>query len=420
MRTLDRPALRAAGTGKLFSSSFVALSLATACFATAHFFFFPALPLYFERLGGTDAQIGLVFGAASLAALLSRPFIGGFVQRWGAKAIFTVGIALVPLAAGGFMLATVFVGILFTRMLVGLYQAMTSTAGATYVADVAPLGRRGTAIGIYGTATMAGQLVGGPFAIWLLDNGAFRGTEAGLAGLLGRAPHNQNFYSLFALAAMVGAVAVVFTRFMAPVGFGARGEAGWRWRGLFNRQALLPAIVSLCQTVNTISVFSFLPLMARRLDLGNFGLFFTLSALALIVVRFVSGPVSDRYGRVVVILPGMALMLLGAVLLAFTADYLGLYAAAIAWGLGNGAAQPGLQAYVVDRIPPEVRGTAMSTFTLGSDLGLGLGATLLGIVLQLSNFTLTYLTSAAVILVGMVIFALGHARGWTGQVTSDE
>src|SRR6266545_1886052 len=107
MRTLDRPALRAAGTGKLFSSSFVALSLATACFATAHFFFFPALPLYFERLGGTDAQIGLVFGAASIAALVTRPLVGRWVQQWGAKAVFTIGVALTVVVAGSYAFATV-------------------------------------------------------------------------------------------------------------------------------------------------------------------------------------------------------------------------------------------------------------------------------------------------------------------------
>jgi MFS family permease len=287
---------------------------------------------------------------------------------------------------------------------------MTSTAGANYVGDVAPPARRGTAIGIYGTATMAGQLVGGPIALWILESGALHGIEAVLAGRLGRAPYDQNFYTLFAAAAAIGALAVVFTRFMAPVGLHPLKGGFWRWRGLLQRRAILPAAVSLCQTVNTISVFGFLPLMARRLDLGNFGFFFTLSALALIAVRFVSGPISDRYGRPVVIVPGMLAMAAGAFLLAFTIEVWTLYLAAIAWGLGHGAAQPGLQAHVVDRTPAEARGPAMATFTLGADIGLGLGATLLGVVLQLSNFPVMFFTSGAIALIGLAIFAVGHFR----------
>src|SRR5215831_13538056 len=92
----------------------------------------------------------------------------------------------------------------------------------------------------------------------------------------------------------------------------------WNWSGLFNRQALFPASVSLCISVNRISIFAFLPLMARRSDLGNIGYYFTLQALTLMAVRFVSGPISDRYGRSVVVAPGMALMAAGVTLLAYS------------------------------------------------------------------------------------------------------
>jgi predicted MFS family arabinose efflux permease len=108
----------------------------------------------------------------------------------------------------------------------------------------------------------------------------------------------------------------------------------------------------------------------------------------------------------------MALAALGVAVLAYTSHPLPMYLSAVAWGMGNGAAQPALTAYVVDRIPSEVRGTAMSTFTLGNDIGLGIGATALGLILQASNFTVMFLVAAAVGLVGLGVFFVGDRRGW--------
>jgi len=46
---------------------------------------FTPLPIYVERIGGEPAQVGLVMGALALAAIFSRPGVGGWLTSSSAS-----------------------------------------------------------------------------------------------------------------------------------------------------------------------------------------------------------------------------------------------------------------------------------------------------------------------------------------------
>ena len=58
-----------------------------------NFFFFASvntfvlLPLYIQRLGGTEAQIGVVMGMYSAAGIFCQPVVGAWVHRVGRRAL---------------------------------------------------------------------------------------------------------------------------------------------------------------------------------------------------------------------------------------------------------------------------------------------------------------------------------------------
>src|SRR5262249_3654981 len=148
--------------------------------------------------------------------LISRPFVGRLIQRFGPKPIMTTGILLVALASGGYTIATGVLMVLAMRLLSGLYSAMMMTASSTYVADVAPPARRGTAIGLFMSASMLSQVIGGPLALAVLEGSWARPLDQALAALLGRASHELNFHSLFLLSGLTALVGLGCTRFMRP------------------------------------------------------------------------------------------------------------------------------------------------------------------------------------------------------------
>jgi predicted MFS family arabinose efflux permease len=67
---------------------------------------------------------------------------------------------------------------------------------------------------------------------------------------------------------------------------------------------------------------------------------------------------------------------------------------------------PAVMALVVDRSTQHDRGPALATLMGAFDIGVGLSAIGLGIVLEYSNFTVTFLCAAGIALIGGSVFAL--------------
>jgi predicted MFS family arabinose efflux permease len=61
---------------------------------------------------------------------------------------------------------------------------------------------------------------------------------------------------------------------------------------------------------------------------------------------------------------------------------------------------------MVDRVPAEIRGMAMSIAYGSGDLGIGLGAYLLGWVAQIWGYQVMYGAVGVVCLLGVAVFAL--------------
>jgi MFS family permease len=65
------------------------------------------------------------------------------------------------------------------------------------------------------------------------------------------------------------------------------------------------------------------------------------------------------------------------------------------FGLGFGTAQPATIALLIDRVRPEQRGLATSTYFMGFDAGFSIGAILLGVVSQHWGFGVMWQLAAA-------------------------
>jgi MFS family permease len=162
----------------------------------------------------------------------------------------------------------------------------------------------------------------------------------------------------------------------------------------------------MCMTMTFGAVISFLPLFVQAHNLGNPGLYFTVYATIVVASRPIAGRMADRFGRERVIVPGMACLVVAMTLLAFTTTWWGLLWAAALQGLGFGCVHPAVMALVVDRSTQHDRGPALATLMGAFDIGVGLSAIGLGLVLEQTNFTVTYLCAAGIALIGGSVFAL--------------
>ena len=79
---------------KLFSKNFILTSLSTFTLFSSFYFLLITLPIYIQKIGGTESEIGLIIGVFTISAVLLRPFIGKEVDRRGRKIILISGIVI--------------------------------------------------------------------------------------------------------------------------------------------------------------------------------------------------------------------------------------------------------------------------------------------------------------------------------------
>ena len=84
----------------------------------------------------------------------------------------------------------------------------------------------------------------------------------------------------------------------------------------------------------------------------NPGTFFLVYAIALTIVRPISGKLLDKYGEVFIILPALCITILAIVVLTISNGLIGVIIAATLYGIGFGSAQPALQAAMLTIVDP--------------------------------------------------------------------
>lgn len=380
------------GDGRIFTPVFIRLSVTSfLIFATFQGLMAVIAPFMLAH-HMTVAEVGETGAVFILTAVAVRPFVGRELDRRGRLLIFWIGVGIIAVAFGFYPWATVLVTLVVLRILHGVGWGMASTASATLVQDVVPATRRGEATGYYANFNDLAMAFGPFLAVFALSRWGF------------------GAFSEASAAAVLLAMALLW-KLPEPPLRPHRTETG----RLIFPSARLPAMIQLLMNLNFGAVMTFLPVIAVRRHLmfrvagvDAYGYFYVAYALTLLLARGWLGRLSDRYGRVSVITPGLALLTLSGVLLAWLHSFPWLLVFALVFGLGFGAAQPSVLAWTMERTPPEFRGAASGTYFAAFDLGIGLAALGFGPLAAAASFRAVMLiASGATVAAGLLTATLG-------------
>jgi MFS family permease len=381
------------GSERVFSRDFAFATTANLFTALGQQMLLATLPVYVIQMGGTNAQAGLITATAAITALIVRPFAGWLSDAWGRRPVVLLGCASYIAASAMYLLATTVAMLGLGRVAHGFALSNYTTGANTYIADLAPPRRRAEAIGLFAATADLGMITGPAVGFFI-------------AGLLG-------FHQLFYFSGFMAVLCLVCSLFarerrIRP----AARRTKWSFRtGLIAIDALPLAWMAFCLGLGMGPVNTFLSIFATARGLTNPGLFFSTQAVALLVTRTFAGRVADRYGRNVVIVPGLIAGALGILLLPFATTLPAFLVSAVLWGMGFGCAQPASMALLVDNVPGEERGLALSTYFMGFDVGIGLGAVALGVVSQTLGWEVMWPISAVCVLLGLLGLKRRPSRG---------
>ena len=352
--------------------------------AVAFYFMVPILPLFLsDNFSATEGQVGLVLSFYTIAALLIRPFAGYAVDTIGRYGIYVGSLLLFTLTFFGYPLATSILFVLILRFVHGLTWGSMSSAGSTIAVDLVPQKRRGEGIGIFGLSMTIAMAIGPLIAILITGDGGY----------------NRLFFSAAAFS-FLGLMLSLFVKVPKI----KKQKNKFSFSSLIEKKALPVSLNMFFITIPYGGIISFIALYGRSINIESSGVFFLLLALGIAVSRIVSGKSFDRVGPKKISLLGLSLLVIGLFVLAFYKNEIGYHLAALVLGFGFGILMATFQAIANHNVAAEKRGAANSTYLTFFDLGIGFGMLLVGYLIQVLDYSGTFLLCAGIEFLALFVF----------------
>lgn len=317
------------------------------------------VPLLAEREFGLERSIavGAFVMSFGIAKAITNLFAGSLADRFGRKGVLLIGWLLglpVPILL---IIAPSWNWVIAANLLLGVNQALTWSMTVNMMVDLVPAQRRGVAAGVnefmgYLGVSLLAFLTGLVASSYGLRPAPFYlGVIVAVLGLLISLTVKETHKPMIAL------------RFRWVKGVG------------------LPSLLGLMTNLKDGLVWLSLPLLlsARGFSPAEIGSVAGFYPLIWASGQLVFGPLSDRVGRQVFILGGVALQGVGLIVMVMSSQLTLALLAAFLLGLGTSMAYPTLIAQIADRAPLQQRASALGLYRFFRDGGYVLGAGLVSL-----------------------------------------
>jgi len=344
------------------------------------------LPVHLKTLGVTERTIGYVMGTGGFAGLCVLPFLGSLLDRVGRRHFITAGALTMALASYAYIVVPGTSPLIYLlRILQGASFTSAFVTASTLAVELAPLERRGEALGIFGISTL---------------------TTHAVAPALGEiVARRLGFAALFAIAGTLGLCAAALTlriRVAADVVRPAARSA--RARRLPHGTTLwLGAATMVACGLGFGAVLTFVPTFVHTIALERVAPFFISYTAAAVGVRLVLGGLSDRVGRRRVLLPSIVSLAVSVLVLGRVHTITEIVLVGLLFGAGQGMVYPTANALMVDLSGPENLGRVQTLFSGSFSVGVAASAFIFGGVIERFGYSVMFTTAAACIAVGGVL-----------------
>jgi MFS family permease len=389
---------------RLYTYKFWLLCSSSFLFFASFNLIIPELPDYLTSLGG-GAHKGLIIPMFTLTAAISRPFSGRLTDTVGRIPVMIYGVIVCIVAGLLYPVMVTIAGFFFLRLLHGMSTGFKPTATSAYVGDIAPVSRRGEAMGIMGMFGSLG-MAAGPAIGSLVAH---------------RFGYDIMFYasSVFALLSIL--VVIRMPETLMPVQAFRWRLLKLRWKDVLEPRAYPAAIVMLLTTTSFGTILTLIPDLSKHLGLTNKGLFFTIFTISSLFTRLIAGRFSDRFGRVPVLGTGVMLYAITMLIIGYSGSLAVFYLAGILFGMAVGITSPTIFAWTVDLAHPQHRGRALATMFIALEIGIGIGGIVSGYSYNNDpdNFALAFIIPSVMCFLSVIYLVIYYRNNGDKPVTSN-
>jgi MFS family permease len=326
-------------------------------------------------LGGNEWTLGRIVGVGMIGSLAMRFFQGFGIDRLGARRIWLWSQVGFVASVLGHMLLVSDDGLAIYLLRILYTTSFAGAAGAsiTSVSRSLPLPRMAEVIGMLGTSGFIGMAVGPLLGDYFCGGATIT---------------RGDLNAMFALAAGLGGLAFICaelaTRREAPPRRRKRPHLFWLLRRYHPGFVLvLGLVMGICFTLPT----TFLPTYIKQLDLARTGPFFVVYSVTAFVARLATRRLPHAIGVRPMIYLGLAAMALSMLAYLLVASQWTLMLPAAFAGIGHAVLFPAVTAQGSWAFPNRYRGLGTTVMLAMLDLGILVGAPLVGGVVELSKST---------------------------------
>jgi MFS family permease len=366
----------------------------------------PVLPTFAADLGALPELIGIIVAASTITGVFVKLPAGALSDELGRKRMMVLGALFFALPPFFYPLVHDAWSLLALRFVHGFATAIFSPVASAYVASLAET-RRGARLGWFSATNdigaTAGPLIGG-FVLYFTASYAATYLAVGVLGVL-------TFIVVLLLPDVDRTVAREAKTFAARAAEFRQGIV----EVIKTPPILVAAGIEAVMYLGYGAFLGFLPIYAKNAGLNDAEIAIILGAqLALAVVaKPITGRVSDRVGRIPVIIIGL-LLCASALPLIFRSENLTAFMLlAPLLGLGVGAVTPVTNALIADLASARRLGAAMGVFGTIWDIGEAAGPMIAGFLIGGLGYAATFDVLAviiAVVTVGVIVLVRDPKR----------
>lgn len=372
---------------RLWNKHYILVLLVNTLNAFSFFMVATILSKYLVSLGTTVSMAGFIVGLFSITSLCCRPFSGIMADRISNVTILKWSNILMIVGLIGFTITTKIPLLIIFRIINGVGFAFSGTSQISLASRYIPKDKMGEGIGYLGLGMVLGSAVAPGFGLAIAEGVGMETT--------------------FLISAALTVIAYVILCFQKeekkPV-----VKKRVSFSDIIAVKALPFTIVAGSYSFVNGIIASYLVLYSDEIGVEGISLYFTVCAIVLFMVRPFSGKLMDKRGIRVTVLPGLILTACAMFMLGRSKTLVLILITGVIRSLGQGAAQPSLQAGCIKAVGKDKSGVATSTYYLGSDVCQGFGPMIGGLVLGkitgIAGYTTLFNLCGILLLCALIFF----------------
>lgn len=357
----------------------------------------PALPLFIRSMGVPVSTVGFIAAASTIVGIVVSFPAGILSDIIGRRRVLLMAAIVFATAPFLYLVITLPWQLVLVRIYHGLATAILGPVAMAAVADTFEKGR-GERMGWYSSATMVGRFAA-PFVGGILIFGEdFRWVY--LAG---------GFAGILALVAALRLPLVAKTPSSSREVF-KRQRGNYRQEIAFvfrHRGILATSGIEAVQYFAFGCLETFLPIYLNE-ELGfptwQIGILFAVQILAATITKPMMGRLSDRHGRVPMIVAGLVLGGMTTATMLFFSNYLVIIVLIAIFGLGLAMVTASTSALVADLSRSQGRGGALGILSSIMDVGHSSGPMVAGVLISTYSYRMAFGIVGAVLVVASLLF----------------